>query len=80
MHGRFEYLMPKLMHGHNLVCNLDQNGREEAQKPTLIFFLISKHKKYIYLKVYWIVNKSTLRSTLELNKIFFSHGLFLFVR
>lgn len=38
MHGRFEYLMPKLMHGHNLVCNLDQNGREEAQKPTLIFF------------------------------------------
>lgn len=70
MHGRFEYLMPKLMHGHNLVCNLDQNGREEAQKPTLIIFNF-KTQKYIYLKVYWIVNKSTLRSTLKLNKNIF---------
>lgn len=47
-------------------------------KTYIDFFLISKHKKYIYLKVYWIVNKSTLRSTLKLNKNIFSHGLFLF--
>lgn len=39
MHGHCDYLMPKLMHGHDLACNLDQNGMEDAQKKnTLIFF------------------------------------------
>lgn len=51
MHGRFEYLMPKLMHGHNLVCNLDQNGREEAQKPTLIFFNFKTQKIHLFKSV-----------------------------
>lgn len=40
MHGHCDYLMPKLMHGHDLVCNLDQNGREDAHKKYIDFFLI----------------------------------------
>lgn len=40
MHGHCDYLMPKLMHGHNLVCNLDH-----------IFFNSLKTKKIHLLSV-----------------------------
>lgn len=51
MHGRFEYLMPKLMHGHNLVCNLDQNGREEAKTYIDFFFNFKTQKIHLFKSV-----------------------------